>query len=68
MELGRQKRAEWRELDELAGERIEHAEGGGAGRLAGKNKEALRGKGEQLVVAELRYVNLDTLASGCVEE
>jgi hypothetical protein len=41
--------AEWRKLDEVAeGERVEQADGGIAGRLVCKNKEAFGGKGGQL--------------------
>lgn len=65
--LCRQQGGEWRELCDVAGERVEQVDSG-ALPLVDQNEESFRGEGEQLVVLELRDVDLDALAGGCVEE
>jgi hypothetical protein len=62
--------AEWRKLDEVAeGERVEQADGGIAGRLVCKNKEAFGGKGGQLWlwssgISTFTHSPVDVLRSG----
>lgn len=65
MVLRGQQRGERRELCEVAGERVEEAD---MVAVVEKNKKALGGDCEQLMVMELCYADLYTLAGGCVEE